>query len=191
MNSADQPLATALKEWAAICAALAHGRQSVLFRKGGIAEEHGAFRLEHTRFWLYPTYVHQQESGLRPDWADLLRTTRRPDEHRIHLSHWALVTRALHVADLDAVLRLAPLQGCSEATVRQRFAYREPGLHVLAVRVYQAPSPHDIPEIPVYLGCKSWVPLASSLDTAGSQAVLDDAEHARRQAALDALAATC
>ncbi len=52
----------AFKEWAVICRALAEGRQAVVLRKGGVAEKTGEFQIEHTRFWLFPTYVHQQRS---------------------------------------------------------------------------------------------------------------------------------
>ncbi|HYV35699.1 MAG TPA: DUF1802 family protein, partial [Gemmataceae bacterium] len=41
----------AFKEWAAICKALAEGRQGLILRKGGIAEPGGDFQIEHTRFW--------------------------------------------------------------------------------------------------------------------------------------------
>jgi hypothetical protein len=41
-------LGVALKEWAVICQALAEGRQTILLRKGGIAEPGGAFRVEHS-----------------------------------------------------------------------------------------------------------------------------------------------
>src|SRR5438270_4902540 len=70
----------ALKEWAVICAALAEGRQAILLRKGGIAEAGGEFRVEHTRFWLYPTYVHQQREGVKPEALSLLERAeaRRP-----------------------------------------------------------------------------------------------------------------
>ena len=62
----------AFKEWAVICQALGEGRQALILRKGGIAEEGGAFRVEHTRFWLFPTYVHQQSTGIKPEAAPLL-----------------------------------------------------------------------------------------------------------------------
>ncbi len=51
--------AMALKEWAAVCQALAVGRQTILLRKGGIAEGPGGFRAEHDAFWLLPTYFHE------------------------------------------------------------------------------------------------------------------------------------
>ena len=60
----------ALKEWAVICDALATGEQSILLRKGGIAEH---FALEQTKFWLYPTYTHQQETGLKPSAMERLQ----------------------------------------------------------------------------------------------------------------------
>ena len=65
-------LRIAFKEWAAVCRALAVGRQAIILRKGGIAETGGQFEPEHTRFWLYPTYVHQQQGGLKPDAAELV-----------------------------------------------------------------------------------------------------------------------
>ena len=57
----------AFKEWAGVCAALAEGRQSLIVRKGGIAEGPRGFAPEHDVFWLYPTQVHQAEQGLRID----------------------------------------------------------------------------------------------------------------------------
>src|SRR5205823_6044048 len=57
----------AFKEWAVICRALAEGRQSLILRKGGIAEPGGEFALEQKHFWLFPTYVHQQQTGIKPE----------------------------------------------------------------------------------------------------------------------------
>ena len=62
----------AFKEWAVICQALAEGRQAVVLRKGGIAEKTDEFQVEHTRFWLYPTYLHQQRDGVTADALPLL-----------------------------------------------------------------------------------------------------------------------
>ena len=65
-------LAQAFKEWAVICEALGEGRQVLILRKGGIAEARGEFTIEHRRFWLFPTYVHQQSSGIKPEAVPLL-----------------------------------------------------------------------------------------------------------------------
>ncbi len=66
-------LQAAFKEWAFICSALAEGKQAIILRKGGIAETSGKFSVEHTRFWLYPTYVHQQHKGIRAEASSFLR----------------------------------------------------------------------------------------------------------------------
>ena len=63
---------TAFKEWAAICRALAQGRQDVILRKGGIIEPGGAFRLDHREFLLLPTFLHQAPESLIPEARDLL-----------------------------------------------------------------------------------------------------------------------
>src|SRR4051794_5706629 len=67
--TAENPLpptcATAFKEWSGVCQALGDGRQSLILRKGGIAEGPAGFVPEHEVFWLYPTRVHQAQQGLR------------------------------------------------------------------------------------------------------------------------------
>src|SRR4051794_13033626 len=55
----------AFKEWSGVCDALVEGRQSLIVRKGGIAEGPRGFVPEHDAFWLYPTRVHEAEQGLR------------------------------------------------------------------------------------------------------------------------------
>src|SRR5690606_13104622 len=55
------------KEWAAVCAAIAAGRQTVLLRKGGIQERDTIFEPDHRAFWLLPTRFHQSPEELTPD----------------------------------------------------------------------------------------------------------------------------
>src|SRR6516162_5097613 len=110
----------ALKEWAVICRLLAQGRQSILLRKGGIAETSGVFRLEHEQFWLYPTYVHQQRDGIRPEFLPQLQESQedQPPAGVVQLTHFAIAPRAFLAADLDTLLSLQDLHGWSEETVR-------------------------------------------------------------------------
>lgn len=166
----------AFKEWAVICRALALGRQAIVLRKGGIAENSGEFLLEHTRFWLYPTYVHQQKDGVTPDTAALWEEVEaeRPPPGMIRLTHFAEVKGMYHVHDPVGALRLAGMHGWSFDTVRKRFEYRQPGLYVLPTRVYQSPQIYDLPEAVEYAGCRSWVELERELPTEGANPVLDD-----------------
>src|SRR5689334_5061116 len=169
-------LGRAFKEWAVICRALAAGRQALILRKGGIAEPGGSFRVEQQRFWLYPTYAHQQEGGIvaeaRPLLDEALRD--RPGEGVVRLAHFAESPCVYFVEDLEKVLRLEGLHLWSRTTVEARFHYRRPGLFVLPVRIYRAATVHELPETAGYAGCKSWVELGRDLDTSGATAVLSE-----------------
>ena len=55
----------AFKEWAVTVRALAEGEQLLTLRKGGIREDNKHFEIEHDRFFLYPTFDHQQNDLVR------------------------------------------------------------------------------------------------------------------------------
>jgi hypothetical protein len=183
------PLRAAFKEWAVICKMLALGRQAVLLRKGGIAEAGGAFTVEHTRFWLYPTYAHQHGDGIVHEALPLLEEAERerPPVGVIRLSHFAEVPGVYHTRDLAGALRLAALHAWSPETVEARFRYGTPGLFVLPVRVYRVPEAVEVPELPEYAGCRSWVDLGHELPTAGATPVLTDAAFEELLRTLDRL----
>src|SRR4051812_42629783 len=123
-------LRTAFKEWAVICRALAEGRQALILRKGGIAEDGGRFRPEHDRFLLYPTHFHEQHrAGVKPELLPLLDAAEadRPPAGRLRFTHLVAMATVHHITDLDRALALDPLHGWTAGTVRQRFHYRTPG----------------------------------------------------------------
>jgi len=110
-------LRVAFKEWAAVCRALAEGRQSLILRKGGIAEQGGTFRPEHERFWLYPTYFHeQQRKGLKPEFVPLIDAAEadRPPPGVLRLTYFAEVTGVRFIDRLEDALALDPLHVWSE-----------------------------------------------------------------------------
>ena len=180
----------AFKEWAVICEALAEGRQSIVLRKGGIAEKEGEFRVEQARFWLYPTYVHQQRDGVS---ADALPLLERAEAERltpgvVRLTHFAAASAGVyHLHNLPAALLLGGMHCLSAATVKARFEYKRPGLYVVPVRVYRAASPNDLPETAYYAGCRSWVELERELPTDGAAPVLSDAAFAEMRDRLERL----
>ena len=176
----------AFKEWAVICAALAEGRQTLILRKGGIHEGRGGFQVEHREFWLFPTYVHQDEEGLIEQARPLLEPARdkRPPEDIVRIGHYVAVEEPLEIPDVAAALALAGHHIWSARTVEMRFHYRRPGLHVLPVRVYRMPQPFELPNSAYFAGCRSWVELPMDLPTSGAVPVLEDEEFARRLAAI-------
>src|SRR5947208_2895526 len=97
----------AFKEWAVICRALAEGRQALILRKGGIAEDGGRFRPEHDRFLLYPTHFHEQHrAGVKPELLPLLDAAEadRPPAGRLRFTHFVNVAAVHLVTDLDRAL---------------------------------------------------------------------------------------
>lgn len=164
----------AFKEWAVICEALGQGKQSLILRKGGIDD--GEFAVDRTRFWLYPTFVHQQNDGIQEEARPLLQQAEanRPPAGIVRLQLWAEVATIYHIREELPALLLSHLHYWSEDTVRKRFNYRTPGLHLLVVRVHRLPKAHEIAELPAYAGCRSWVEMEKPLSTGGSTPVLDD-----------------
>lgn len=179
----------AFKEWAVICQALAEGRQAVVLRKGGIAEKMGEFQVEHSRFWLYPTYVHQQRDVVSADALPLLEQAeaQRPPRGVVRLTHIAETAGVYHLHNLPAALLLGGMHCWSAATVKSRFEYKHPGLFVLPVRVYRAAQAFDLPETAEYAGCRSWVELERELPTDGAAPVLSDEAYREVRDRLDRL----
>ncbi|HEY7067246.1 MAG TPA: DUF1802 family protein [Chloroflexota bacterium] len=179
----------AFKEWAVTCRALAEGRQIVLVRKGGIREEGRQFRVEEPRFLLCPTYEHQHADLLQPPYRGDLDAAlaSQPPAGTVRLEHWAEVTdvhQTLEPADVEA---LAPhfIWTTTYAQERLRWQPKKP-LYVLLLRVYRLAHAHEVPVLPSYLGCKSWVELEQPVSLEGMVPVLDDASYAARRAAVEA-----
>ena len=168
----------AFKEWAGVCEALVAGRQAVILRKGGVAEDSGTFRPDHPAFWLYPTHVHESDQGLRA--ASPL--TPRPPEGVVDLPGLAVVASVDYLDTLERLDALADLHIWNEETTHKRFHYRRPGLWAIGVRVFRLDTPRRIMVTAQQEGCKTWVPLSGPIATVGASPSLDDA------AALAALA---
>jgi hypothetical protein len=163
--------AVAFKEWAGVCEALAAGRQSLILRKGGIAEGPSGFAPEHRAFWLLSTITHEAEQGLRV-------ASRRPEtpQGAADLATFAVIEDIEYIDDLARLDRLEPFHVWTAETVRTRFAYRRPGLWVLGVRVYRRDMPYRIRLDAEQAGCRSWVSLKEPLPTAGLVPALADDE---------------
>lgn len=150
---------SAFKEWAAICRALASGRQDVILRKGGIVERGGAFRPEHASFLLLPTFLHQSAESLLPEARDLLVgiDDDRPPVGTVVFTHVAFVRAAHRITERPALDRFRHRHVWAESVVDERFHRWQDELHVLEVTVTPLPSPVTFPWQESYGGCRSWV----------------------------------
>ncbi len=156
------PTSMAFKEWASIVLALEEGQQDLIFRKGGIAEEGRGFRVEHDRFFLFPTYFHQQMSGLRDEFAPLLDRAMRakPPEGKLVITSWVEVTRSFPIEREVDLLPLASRHVYAPHVLLDRLAGRYgKTLHALEVKTHRLERALDLPMSDAYAGCKSWIEL--------------------------------
>ncbi len=169
----------AFKEWAAVCAALLSGKQSLILRKGGIHEGRDGFRVEHPEFWLFATGFHQHAEALANDAAAFAETP-PPSDGTVCLPGYAVVEAVEEIHDPLILPRLAGCHIWSDRTVDERFHYRTPGLFALIVRVYRPETALILPDSSHFGGCRSWVDLPSELPTTDLVPVTNDADHHAR-----------
>jgi hypothetical protein len=144
------------KEWALVCEALGSGRQTMIIRKGGLAEGRNGFTFRHREFFLFPTYFHEQLDRVRV--PDAVLPEPRPTEIEIH--YFARVKEARVVTDWEEVRALEPQHILCEEVVRERFEYDDaPGVHVAFVEVFRLEPGWCFPDSKAYGGCRSWVEL--------------------------------
>ncbi len=177
----------ALKEWASVAAALTRGQQIFLLRKGGIAEEDGDFRIRHREFFLYPTYEHQHQNLLQPEYRSSFREALESSTPTTDLpvTCYTVVEDFLVATSEERLLQMENHYIWSQSYIKMRFKYKpELPLYVMFLRAYQLPQPWKIPILPRYAGCKSWVELDRDLSTAGATPVFPEADFLRRKEAL-------
>lgn len=167
----------ALKEWAAVVEAMARGQQTLLLRKGGIADPDETFQIEHREFFLFPTLEHQKREQVRAEFHPLFdEVVKRPAQPgQIQLPLYAGVAGHWPVASADGLAGLEKFHIWTPEFLAMRLAYK-PEIPTLAVvvRAYKLPKPPSIPNIPAYAGCRSWVPLEQPVPVEGAVPVVEN-----------------
>ncbi len=173
------------KEWALVCGALATGRQSIILRKGGIAEGREGFRFKHADFLLFPTLFHEQVSKLKLPSGTALPAL--PDGMH-SLTHRVFVEWTRELTDWPSIERLAPFHIWTDQVVRERYEYENRlSVSLAFIRVHRLKEPLVFPDAPNYGGCRSWVNVPELPETDPGEPVLDETAH--RQAETAVLAA--
>lgn len=161
-------MALAFKEWSYIVDALGKGLQSVILRKGGIAEDEGEFELKGNKFLLLPTLFHQAETMIKPEWLPRLDGDRHhtPDG-LVHIEYFAEVAMQQQITDWNVLQKLDGQHAWAEAIVKERFERWERKVSLIVVQVYKLANPFTIEMLPEYGGCKSWIDIADDVDFTG------------------------
>ncbi len=167
----------ALKEWAVAVKALERGEQVILLRKGGIVEGPGGFKLESDRFFLFPTYFHQDAEVLKDEYRGWVEEVfhQRPPGGRVRIGLFAEVHDVVPVTELSGVTALSDTHIWSASYIADRFDWKpESPLFVLVLRVFRLLSASEIDLRPAYGGCTSWVDLETEITTTRMEPVLDE-----------------
>ena len=167
------------KEWSLVCNALGHGAQSVILRKGGIAEGRADFSFRHREFFLFPTFFHEQIGKVRIAAADIAAPG-----NTIAIRWYAKVERAQMINSVAIAEALAPLHILSIEVVRERFGYKREGLNVAFVRVFEVSPVWVLQNEKRFAGCRSWIDLPVPPEMK-MRAVLDDSAHSILRARFD------
>ncbi|HEY7933209.1 MAG TPA: DUF1802 family protein [Solirubrobacteraceae bacterium] len=185
----------AFKEWAVTVRALAEGEQLITLRAGDIRDPEKDFQVEHDRFFLYPTFDHQNydlvreshqpelrralEEGVWPDGEPSLQMLgsagllHQPD--RVRIRAWAEVAGHFTITDPRCVDALSPFYVWTTDYAEKRLAWkRRHPLHVLLLRTYRIPRPVTVKVKDEYGGRSPWFELQRDLPFEGTPVLSDD-----------------
>ncbi|MDP4097935.1 DUF1802 family protein [Paenibacillus sp. P96] len=170
----------ALKEWASAIGAMENGRQIMLMRKGGIAEETRHFQLKSHAFYLYPTYEHQRRELVKE--ADRQRIDDsldhwHPANTTVQIRIYAEAVEDIEVHDQDMLNLLREYHMWTDDFAAERLKWkRKDPLHILLLRVYKLKQPMEIDIRSEYLGCRSWISMETHSMPSEMTPVLEDRE---------------
>lgn len=172
------------KEWSIVCEALGQGLQSIILRKGGIAEGREGFSFRHREFFLFPTHFHEQLERVRKIDIRISET----DKGKIGIKYFARVEETRVIISWSKAEALQPLHILQSDAVRERFKDNPaPGIHVALVRVFRIEPVWTITNEKRYGGCRSWVNLPEPPAKKCFQPVLSDRVHENQRRAFCAL----
>ena len=173
------------KEWAIVCEALGRGQQSIILRKGGIAEGRAGFSFRHQEFFLFPTWFHEQPAKVRG--VDF--SLPEPDGAEIEIKYFTRIDCSQMITSWKVVEQLESFHILQPEVVRERFGYdKAPGLHVAFVRTFRLNPVWRLTNEERYAGCRSWVQLPEPPDNLRLEPVLTDSAHDKQRRAFSPIA---
>ena len=166
----------ALKEWATVVKALEQGKQTVILRKGGILETASGFNIESKKFFLFPTWEHQEIKYVKPEFHNFLKEVlnKKPDEGFNKISSYAKILYEKDIESNDVISDLSSFHVWSDSYIQERRNWMpEKPMKAVFLRTIKIPE-FILPLEPEFSGCKSWIELNS--DFQEGESVLRDVE---------------
>ena len=156
-----------LKEWATVVKALEQGKQTVILRKGGILETASGFNIESKKFFLFPTWEHQETKHVRPEFHDFLNNVldNKPNEGFNKISSYAEVMYEKDVEDEEIINNLTEFHVWSDSYIQERRRWMpEKPMRAVFLKTIKIPE-FNLSLKPEFSGCKSWIELNSNFES--------------------------
>jgi len=153
-----------LKEWATVVKALEQGKQTVILRKGGILETASGFNIESKKFFLFPTWEHQETKHVKPEFHNFLNDVlgKKPNEGYNKISSYSEVLYEKDIESNEIINQLSSFHVWSDSYIQERRNWMpEKPMKVVFLRTVKIPE-FNLPLEPEFSGCKSWVELNSN-----------------------------
>ena len=166
----------ALKEWATVVKALENGNQTVLLRKGGILETDSGFNVESKKFFLFPTYEHQEIASLKSQFYGYLPDVRenQPKDGVNRLTSYAEVIEEKDLSSMGKIEALSMFHIWSDSYIKERMDWMpQKPMKALFLKVFKIKQ-SEVPILDEYQGCKSWIDI--NVNSESGQAVLSEKE---------------
>ena len=170
---------TALKEWASVCHALLIGKQVLLFRKGGIIERNGEFELETPSFFVYPTFLHQDESRLQPEYAHFIEEAKQYeiDEHHVQIALYCKAEQIYQARHITTLEEHPEWYIWRNQHIQDTWQWKpEKPAYIILVRAYKISLPFIVESLAEYGGCVSWIDLQQAIPELILKPVIPDNE---------------
>ena len=165
----------ALKEWATVVKALEQGKQTVILRKGGILETASGFNIESKKFFLFPTWEHQETKHVKSEFHDFLNQVldKKPDEGFNKITSYAEVLFEKDIESNETINQLSSFHVWSDSYIQERRNWEsQKPMKAVFLKTVKIPE-FNLSLKPEFSGCKSWIELNSDFQE-GESALRDN-----------------
>ena len=153
-----------LKEWATVVKALEQGKQTVILRKGGILETASGFNIESKKFFLFPTWEHQETKHVKPEFHNFLTDVlnNKPDYGFNKITSYAEILFEKDIDSIDTINKLSSFHVWSDSYIEERRNWKpEKPIKAVFLKTMKIPE-INLPLEPKFEGCKSWIEINSN-----------------------------
>jgi len=177
------------KEWKSVCDTLERGDQTIILRKGGIAEGREGFLWQHPEFFLFPTAHHDHQDQLKNDATIHDSSFAKREDGQIEIRLRAQIIWSADLDNLEAASKLDSFHIWKTKVIEQRFDFSESkGIRLALLRVYRLNLPWLLKDNPAFGGCRSWLELPDpGPEQLQTKPVLSDADFSIQKNQLEEL----